>query len=147
MSAMGRFRPVRFGGGEIPAFYPRNDRDGWNADVHRVCSRETRRPQENGQVRAILVLLAPATLLACDETPTTTAPPTRPSHVPADAVWRGGADGGNWHRCAIESDVISCTYFQESSDQFYTQKFRLCAQRSVSDWVARMDGVGGANAE
>jgi hypothetical protein len=53
-------------------------------------------------------------LLACRQ-PASLEPKTRPSGVPGDAVWAGGADGGAYVRCTADviHDVNLCTVWND----------------------------------
>ncbi|WP_373047447.1 hypothetical protein [Vulgatibacter sp.] len=56
--------------------------------------------------RAALLALA-CTWAGCKLQP---AVPDRPATVPAEAVWRGGAEGGAWIHC---EPALRCTVWQE----------------------------------
>ena len=57
--------------------------------------------------------------------------PERPEHIPEDAAWIGGWDGGRWHRCEQIGELIECT--QWVYEDFYaSQKFKLCANANLS---------------
>lgn len=50
-------------------------------------------------------------LVGCQHTP-----PTRPSNVPATAVWSGGPDGGDWFECeSTQSSHNRCTVYADVS--------------------------------
>jgi hypothetical protein len=60
----------------------------------------------------IVVLLA--CLSACDRN-ASLKPKTRPLAVPSDAVWVGGADGGAYVRCAVDTvrNVNPCSVWND----------------------------------
>jgi hypothetical protein len=53
-------------------------------------------------------------LLACRQ-PASFEPKPRPSSVPSDALWAGGADGGAYVRCTVDviQDVNLCTVWND----------------------------------
>ena len=53
-------------------------------------------------------------LLACRQS-ASLEPKTRPSGVPGDAIWAGGADGGAYVRCTVDviHDVNLCTVWND----------------------------------
>ena len=56
------------------------------------------------------------------------AAPTRPDRIPADAVYAGGIDGGEWLRCGDAGDgATRCEIFDRvSGDLRYESWFRYC---------------------
>lgn len=63
----------------------------------------------------MLALLAP--FLACSSK---VAPPPRPTGVPQSAVWAGGADGGAFIDCRVNTDGSdSCAVYNDFTGEIY----------------------------
>jgi hypothetical protein len=73
-------------------------------------------------MRAMGLLLAGATLACSQATPQ--APP-KPAGVPAEAIWAGGLDGGDWILCipapAAERTSFECRTFSDQTGLLVTQ--------------------------
>ena len=63
------------------------------------------------------LLLAIAVLLAASCIGERVVPRERPTEVPSDASWAGGADGGSWIRCEVREarQANYCTVYHENS--------------------------------
>lgn len=61
-------------------------------------------------------------------------PPTRPSGVPAAAVWAGGLDGGGWVNCSSDSAEYNvCTIWDEEGRTLGPARYTLKdARRAAS---------------
>lgn len=76
--------------------------------------------------RTILVVSL-GMLTACDDYETAERP--RPTHMPDEAVFVGGLDGGEWLACeGIESGVLHCRIFDPLTPAFRESWFRYCPQ-------------------
>jgi hypothetical protein len=66
---------------------------------------------------SIGVFAATISFLSCG--PSELRPARKPSGVPVDAVWAGGADGGAYIRCSIDldRDVDRCTIWNDYTGQ------------------------------
>jgi hypothetical protein len=71
-----------------------------------------------------------AGIIACDSD-AKLEPKTRPSRVPGDAVWVGGADGGAYVRCAVDviRKVNPCSVWNDyTGDLVESGNYRLQMQ-------------------
>ncbi len=73
-------------------------------------------------VRTLCLLVAGAAY-ACTLAPP--QPPPRPAGVPAEAVWAGGVDGGDWLLCLREAGApnwsFNCRVFSDQTGHLTTQ--------------------------
>lgn len=76
----------------------------------------SRRFAYNCKVALLVVwpLVAMLHLTGCNE-PATLEPRVRPSGIPKDAIWAGGADGGAYVRCTVDlvHDVNPCSVWND----------------------------------
>ena len=58
-----------------------------------------------------LAVLTALWTMACDGK---VEPPPRPTNVPTEAVWAGGADGGDWFACRLETGArYDCSIYSD----------------------------------
>ena len=58
-------------------------------------------------------------------------PPTRPTHVPVEAVW-AGSSSGNWIRCTRQEQegIFACDIYAEQGDRVHSGQYRWNGSRS-----------------
>jgi len=91
----------------------------------------------------IFVLILTATFTACRQ-PATLEPKTRPSRVPSNAVWAGGADGGAYVRCSVDAvrNVNPCTVWNDNTGESVSGDYRLTKEnRAASESELTITGA------
>ncbi len=71
-------------------------------------------------------------------------PVKRPANVPSDAVWHGGADGGNWIQCLQIKDstnIFFCNVYSDfTGDIIYKGLFKLEGKETSIDELKELLG-------
>jgi hypothetical protein len=83
-----------------------------------------------------------------DTASSVSAPPPRPDHVPEQAIWSGGPDGGWFFDCRL-SEALECTIYDEESGTIVKAgtvvltDWQKVKYRSIADVYADLDYFDG----